>query len=577
MPRIPLSEGRQLLPQRHDAVHAPTVIGGDFGMGDSRALIEAGDRIRGAGEKIAGAGLAFASALVDKENRLAAAEDRNLLNRYMRELNVKLASNPNASDEQKNEWIAERARQYDEERKPYLDKMSANFRKQHDLEIDNIRISYRGEQQRIMAAGQSQRVYDHYKSLLKAAGERGDLVEYQRIIGEAQGGDVPVFSKEEAERLKLDYQHLADFGEAKRDVDANEPNIDTKLRERDKNGNYIHFKNLTLSEREQLARSAKVNRHEAEFERNQAFLAGLNDGSISTSPEELKAQHERDEISDAEYNTRKPWVEAFFKKRSLEMQAEWQRGVEAGEIETDQEQVQRQFEQGEIDAETRDARLEYLQKRENASEKARNAANARWAKSDKNTREDKINAFKLHVADTQWSSDPSVNVEQREKLLGQMEKLFADDPDALLKLREHVGKASREGAAGKGVFNTGEGKIVFDFIKDKYRNDNSEYQGLKWDPWGPQKDKSQEFMAARYYEIMDYAKERLAAGDNAQKVIADIKERVERLNDGKIKVILDRRTYGRAGNKSLSVGTEKNGYQYVGGDPAKKESWKKIK
>ena len=551
MPRIPLSEGQQLQPMRHDAVHAPMSIAGDFGMDDARALIGAGDRIRNAGEKIAGAGLAFASALVEQENRLAAAEDRNLLERYHQELNAKLASNPNVTDEEKQGWIADRARQYDDERRQFVDRMSSGFRKQHDAEIAGIRIRYQGEQTRILAAGRAQRVYDHYKELLKAAGLRGDLVEYQRLLGEAQGGETKVFSDEEAELLNRNYQHLADFGAARDAVDANTPDIDKMLVEKDDKGNYKYFANLTMQEREQLRRTAIVKRHEAETEEDNAYIAGLNDGSITDTFEDLKAAHDRKEISDAQFLRRTPWVRAVEKKRGDEANSEWVRAVESGEIETSPEQLQREFELGIISGTQRDLRIDYLKKREAASEKARNARQEqlrqerereerRQRDQVQQQRKDKILAFCGRIDFTEWSSDPAVNVGQQNDLEKELVSEFSDDLEAQDKVRKHLQQSAREGMAGKGVFDTGEGKIVLKFIKDQYRKADGSYRGLKWAPWGRDKENSQEFMRARYFEIMDYAKDRLLQGDDATKVIEGVKARVAQLNDGVIRQIFAR-------------------------------------
>ena len=251
MPRIPLSEERHLLPQRHDAVRAPMSIAGDFGMDDSRARLHAADRIRGAGEKIAGAGLAFASALVDQENRLAAAEDRNLLTRLGGELETMIRNSPGASDEEKENWIRGYQQKYEDERREFVDKMSANFRKQHDVEIAGIRTRFANNRNAIIIQGKVTRLYDHTMALAKNYALANDAENYKRTLGEARSGQVPLITQEQYDTLMLEYPRLADFGAAKRAVDANEVNIDKKLVEQ-KDGKYVNFPNLTPQQREQL-------------------------------------------------------------------------------------------------------------------------------------------------------------------------------------------------------------------------------------------------------------------------------------------------------------------------------------
>jgi len=583
MPRIPLSEGQQLQPMRHDAVHAPVSIAGDFGMENSRALMTAADRIRNAGEKIAGAGLAFASALVEKENHLAAAEDRNLLTRLGGELENMIRNSPGASDEEKESWIRGYQEKYEDERKQYVDKMSPGFRKQHDVEIAGIRTRFANDRDRIIIQGKVTRLYDHTMALAKNYALAGDAENYKRTLDEARSGEHPLISQEQYDTLMLEYPRLADFGAARRAVDANEVNIDKKLVEQ-KDGKYVNFPNLTPQQREQLAKTAKVKRHEAETESLNKYLAGLNDGSIADTPEDLKAKHDAGEISDRVYNTALPWVNEIGKKRDAEANAEWVRGVESREIETTPKQIRRDFELGKIPTEAqRDFRIDYLQKREKATEKARKAtekarkaAEQRWKEDAEQQRKDKINVFKLNVDFTEWSSDSGVNVEQFKELEKTLKDIFPGDLHSQTEMFNYLKNAAGEGLAGKGVFNTMEGKVVFDFIKKEYRKADGTFRKLKWDPghwyWpDTRKDDSQEFMSKMFYEIMDYAKYRLRKGDKAPLIIEDIKARVGKVNDG-----ISRTIYARPARK-LEPGVIKNGYEYTGGDPAKKESWRKLK
>ena len=567
MPRIPLSEGRQLLPQRHDAVHAPQTIAGDFGMDDPRALMNAGDRIRGAGEKIAGAGIAFATELKEQENRLAAAEDRNLLARLGGELENMIRNNPNASDEEKDGWIQGYRQKYEDERRKYTDAMSDGFRKRHDAEIAAVRIHFANTRNQIIAQAKVTRVYEHYKELLKDAALRGDLESYRRLLAEAQGGKVKVFSDGEAERLTMNYDHLADFGAARDAVDANEVDIDRKLVEKDDKGNYKYYSHITVQEREQLRRTAVVKRHDLETEQDTAYLAGLNDGSIVDTPEDLKGAYDRKEISAAQYNRRLAWVIAIAQKRDGSANAEWARAVESGEIEASPEQVERDFELGTIPSRAqRDFRLDYLKKREAASDKARHARQEqlrqeqeREQKAQTKLRSAEKKAFLFDLDMTTIASGAYANTLQRETLFNMAQNLFGYDPDTLGEVRKAIIKKCEDGLNKRDIADLPGGAEVLQFIEQEYR-DGSGFKNLKWDPHGSQKDNSQTFMKAKYQEILVAARDMLQTGSTTAEVIEHIRKQVQRLNDGKTYRILSPIDEDARGGADNSLLVQMGGY-----------------
>lgn len=303
MPKIPMAEKAGAIRHISDTVHMTGAPNLNWKLDEGQALMDMGDKIGRGAEKLGNAMMAFGQHMQHQEDVLAATEDRNLFHQLNGELNNKLANTPGATDEEKLEWITGYKQKYEDERRPYLQKMSIAFRKQHDAEMNGLRIRAQDDRILLLNQGKVQRVTDQTLAQLKDAALRGDEQEYRRILDNAQQGEYPLFSAEKRAMLEADYSRLADWGEAKRLVEAGTPGIVEMLRARDKDGRYLHFDHLSTEGRERLIHYAETREaHQLSDDYQAAAAETLSTGQFPYTEEQMRQLHEDGAWSDRKFN-----------------------------------------------------------------------------------------------------------------------------------------------------------------------------------------------------------------------------------------------------------------------------------
>lgn len=269
MPRIPMTEKAGMIRHVSDTVHMTGAPGLNWKLNEGQALIDMGDRLGRGAERLGNAMMAFGEHMRRQEDMLAATEDRNLFHKLNGELYNKLANTPGASDEEKQDWITGYRQMYEDGRKPFLEKMSGSFRKQHEAEMNGLRIHAENDRTRLLMQGAVQRMTDLTLGQMKEAALRGDEGEYRRILDGAMQGEYPLFSAETKEKLERDYQRIASGAEAKRRIASGERDMAEVLEERDGEGNYANYAAMDEGYRHKLIKYAKTEeakRTAAEYE-----------------------------------------------------------------------------------------------------------------------------------------------------------------------------------------------------------------------------------------------------------------------------------------------------------------------
>ena len=244
--------------------------------------------------------------------------------------------------------------------------------------------------------------------------------------------------------------------------------------------------NITQDQREALIRYSGTAAAARREESDNAFLASISSGSPAFSREQLTRMHEAGQLPDAQYVHWTKWLDAH------------------------------------------NANLA-----EAASRQTVSADKAAKAKAD-----DAEYSFLLNLSRTQFSSNPDELARQKDALLDTVQAKFTD-PERLLRIHKAITDQARRAANGEDEFGLPEGKIVQKYIDEAFRTKQGEYQALYLDPSGLfNKDESQDFQRARFYEVQEMARDQLRKGKTAQEVVANIKTEVEKLNDGEIKTIL---------------------------------------
>lgn len=311
MPKIPMSSKAGLIRHQRDTVPMSGAPGMNFNMAESRAISDLGNAIANAGSKIGNAGMQIVSARnqflaqeQDTRNKLAATQARNLYRQINSDLEMRMAENP-ADFSHFREWAVQADQKYSDGVKEFTDKMSEDFRKQFDTEMEGLRIESMKQRSLLGIHAKVTSDYNLFQSQFKDFALRGDLAECNRILEEHRGR---LISEQEYQQKKLDYNRLADFGEVKRLVEAGTPDIASRLKERDSSGNYANFKHLETSARDRFMRVAEANDAKRRADENQSLLDRLNNGEQltiddidrafegQTSPEAIRQKNQQRSI-----------------------------------------------------------------------------------------------------------------------------------------------------------------------------------------------------------------------------------------------------------------------------------------
>ena len=371
MPKIPMAEKAGMLRHVSDTVHMQGAPPLNWKLDEGQALIDMGDKIGRGAERLGGALMAFGEHMQHQEDVLAATEDRNLFAKLNGELENKLANTPGATDEQKKEWITGYKQMYEDQRKPFLDRMSGRFRRQHDAEMNGLRIKAQNSRNYILTQGKVQRATDLTLSLLKDAGLRGDGKEYRRILDEAQQGEYPLFSAEMRAKLELNFNHLADSGRAKALVEADPAGALEQLKARDSEGNYANFKGLEESRRDALLRAAEAEQGRREREMDLQVVEEFRNGTALYTKETFDDWLSRGEITGGQYTRYMQYLRESEARESREDDQRFLKTLRDGETVTKQD-LDRDLENGSMTIEQYNRRLHWIQGAD--AEKAREEA-----------------------------------------------------------------------------------------------------------------------------------------------------------------------------------------------------------
>lgn len=531
---------RGFVPHVENNVRMRGAPGMEFGMESSRALRDAGngiaDGLNGLGRGILAAGGAmreFVERKADTQNKLMATQADNLYLAIQEELNNRMAANP-ASYKDFPKWADEADQRYLDESRQYTEQMTTDFRELYYARKEHDRIQDLSKRQMIATQAEVTNQYNMMQTQLKSAAEQGRADNYKEIL-EAHRG--VLISEDEYNLRMSEYGKLSDSAAAKRMVDAaadSDSSVQAKaaleqLKERDSDGNFVNFKNLTEDYRDQLIRAAKTAKAQKDTERDSHVLAEINQGRPPTM-ESLAAAKDAEIITEEQFNRYTGWLKSY--NSSIDSAAKAAK-AEAKAAQTEAERLQK--------------------------------------KSEENARD----AWNYRIVNTWFSSDPNEAWAQRNEIWDAILK-DVGDTGHLKELMGNLDRQMQDGLSGKSEFNSPDGKRVLKYIEDSYL-DGEKFKGLKWDPWGWSKIDDQKFMQARYYEIHEAAREMLQKGKGSSEIIEDLKKRVGELNDGKIKTIMMPRSLrNKVQNQGkIEPGFRMNGWTFKGGDPANERNWSK--
>lgn len=582
MPRIPLSTAQKI--GHVDAeVNQQSAAGMGFGMDDARALQNAGDAIGQAGRGLGSALMQFGERVQEAEDRLAAAEYETAWNKRQKELETRMKENP-GSVKEFGKWATESDAAWENDSKQYTDRMSKRYRDVFETNWRRHRDNAVYRRQELTIQAQVKSLQDGYAKQIQErinAGDYGgarDLVAGISNMKDADGKPCSPFTEDHIKGFGEFVDKSETFGLLRNMFDSGDADqIQTALdllKETDENGAYVRFTtapedesdeywnvtgrgNLTEEERARWIKYGEGRQNEFELAADEKFLVALkNNEPVYKNTDDLNRALKSGTITEKQFVRYSDWLETHRNKLMLE-QAKKDREFyqdkynsillryqETGEF-PNRDELKADHDNKLLDDESYSKLLEIdttrnkkLVEDEIKKKTARAKAEAEAKKAAKEQIRVQKAAFLYDLSETHFASDPSEALTEQKKLFDIVEKCFSD-PEIRLELRQKIKERYDESVNGKDVFGSGDGVVIKAFI-DEYINKDKEFTGLHYDPDGwSDEDFSQEFQRARYYEVVDLAKHYLRAGKKAEEIKKILSEKIEKLNDGQIRDLLE--------------------------------------
>lgn len=587
MPRIPLSTAQKI--GHVDAeVNQQSAPGMGFGMNDARALQNAGDAIGQAGRGLGSALMQFGERVQEAEDRLAAAEYETEWKRRQGELEKQMKENP-GSVKDFGKWAEDSDAAWENDSKQYTDRMSKRYRDLFQKNWEQHRNEAKFRRQELTIQAQVKSLQDGYAKQIQErinAGDYGGARELVKEIGSmkdnANGKPCSPFTEDQIKGFGEFVDKSEAFGLLRNMFDSGDADqIQTALnllKETDENGAYVRFTtapedesdeywnvtgrgNLTEEERARWIKYGEGRQNEFELAADEKFLVALkNNEPIYKNTDDLNRALKNGTITEKQFVRYSDWLETHRNKLMLEQEKKDRefyqdkynsillRYQETGAF-PNRDELKADHDNKLLDDESYSKLLEICNNREEKDrrrviedqkkrEQERAKAEAEAKKAAKEQLRVQKEAFLYDLSKTHFASDPSVALTEQKKLVDIVEKRVSD-PVIRLELRKKIKERYEESVTGKDVFGIGDGVVIKAFI-DEYINKDMEFTGLHYDPDGwSGEDFSQEFQRARYYEVMDLAKHYLRAGKKAEEIKKELSEKIEKLNDGQIKDLLE--------------------------------------
>lgn len=487
MPKIPMGSKAGAAPDQRAVAYLHNVprmryYGSD---GTAEALINFGRSVEDTGGKISGAIGKTVSAREqfylhqrNLDDQLAATGARNLYRGINSEVEVRMAREPGSYSEF-GKWAQEADKRYGEEVRAYTDKMSPDFRKQFELEMQGLRADTVHRRRLFGIHGETTAKKDVFRSQWKDAALRGDLGECRRQ--QEYAVKEKLIAPEENGRLTLEYNRLSAYGEVKRALDAGTPGLAAILKERNDDGGYKNHTGLAESDRDRFIRAAEAGDAKREVEAINSFNASLVAGENKTTQAELDAMRSDKTISDAAYLSMSSSLKAF-----------------------------------------QNEKIRVEQQRKTAEVKERDRINS-------------VNEsrFKREVQKYEFSSDPAKNLMEKKAFFDILNKKFPGQYKFQFDMNNYIEERSKQTGWRNKIFSTPEGEICKSWLDSQLKKTAPE-KFYKYDPWGPEKEMSEEFAERRHLELADFMASQLQSGHGAAETIRKADELRQMLNDGEI-------------------------------------------
>lgn len=308
-----------------------------------------------------------------------------------------------------------------------------------------------------------------------------------------------------------------------------------------KDGKYIHFSELRQNERMELIRYGKQRQSALQNENYKKYLVDIVDGNDKYTIAQYKEMFENGGIDERAYiflvegKQARNYV-SMIDNLALTSEADFPKVKETylNILETEK-----------ADNNLSEHQYNEVKKALNHKEYtvAKNAIERLQAQQTAANKQQKYmqNMFLGVVRSKIPPLNPFENMQQKQIVIDNMKNIFKD-PNVQLHMVTEIEKIFSEGLEGKGIFDTPQGAAFKKWFDIQYRTEKGEgvfnVSKLEYDPAGRGDWDSEEFVAYRGYELLQYGAELLKTGMTENKVKELVQERFNQMTEERAKEIM---------------------------------------
>lgn len=520
-------------------------VSSDFGMEKSRAILKAADMVTRGSDQLGRMITKYNDDMQQAEDDLAAAEAMADWKKRQTDLAERMKSNPNSAEEF-GKWAQDVDDQWQKDVAQYTDRMSDKSKKMFEIQMSVDRNTAVKERTAISNMARVQRLYDGSKNLIEIQLNLNDEAGARATVQKAV--DDGVFSQAEGKKYMDSYipqkMQLLEISNIETSGSADElTSTISKLNKIDSNGHFTDFRNISPEQRRTLVHRLQGRQAQIQNENYEKYVA---DGAMGKnfSIDTVKKDYEAKKINASAFAR----ITANIQGRNFNNMLN---DIENMDVENADMELsgyalvaQQQFEAGEI------------------SEKQFNDVNSALKSANINIAKQKVAQYKQQIAINKAKNEYAVNsfmgsvrsakipvslyenLQQKTKVLEDAAKVFGSDLNLLNSVNKEIEKIYNDGLEGKGVFDTPQGKAFKKWFDTQYRTEKGngifDVEKLQYDPaffgdWD-----SEDFVAYRGYELLQYGADLLSVGLPENKVKELVKEKYDNMTKDRAKKIIQK-------------------------------------
>lgn len=547
MPKIPMLHTPGQIEHRRATVPMSGAPGMDWGHEESRTLEKFGDRIIDSGDRLYDSATRLLSIRKEyekkreyTENNLAKTDAGNLYIESENSLQSRMRENPDQY-EHFHDWELDMIRQYREQVREYTGKMSADFRKQFEAEMDGVYLRHNKEREAIYRSARETSGKNRLRAQFDDAIKRMDANACQSLIQAHKG---ILLSESEAELWSMTADRLIEKNEVRGMLGKTGlGEIRSYLEARDESGNYLYYPKLHESDRKELIRDAK--------------------------------------LYDAEYCKAK--VTDLFER------------LHNGEEEITVDMIEKEFEgrTGTEDLNLKHEMIRMVKKFKSARESALANLNKANAEREQQKYDDGINKKSYELLTYSWSSDPKERQEQYDKELTSLASTYVSDGKAYKKLKSDLDESYNAIAKPDESYKN---SFIYGYMMRELKRKKESFFSIKpeeerpsgWNIFGSEYNDDEEILKNNYRMAIKEMDEWIRVNPTAteSEVDTQISALIRAVNETSYKKLANfwntrkslpvKKHVVQPVKEELKAGDIMNGYRYLGGDPKDPNNWKKV-